>query len=29
MLPNPFKKWADENLKLEFENIDAKDLLEK
>lgn len=29
MLPNPFKKWADENLKLEFEKISAKDLLEK
>jgi len=29
MLPNPFKEWADDNLKLEFENIDAIELLEK
>lgn len=29
MLPNPFKEWADSNLKLEFEKISAKELLEK
>lgn len=29
ILPNDFKKWADDNLKLEFEDIDVKELLEK